>query len=126
MTNYAHSNALTAHLLRTLLLNSIPPNCCLQPLLIPNPHRHLRHFLLSLTAIPPYTALSVRPPPQPPPPSELPSPKNITSRRSSSQRTPSHITEFFLLSPLVLDYLTVDGRWCAAHAKSVIKFRLSS
>ena len=86
ITNYAHSNALTAHPLLPLILNSTSPNCCVQPLLIPDPHRHLRFFLVSLTMIPHTrrTALSIRPPPQPPPPPEPPPPSNITSRSSSS------------------------------------------
>ena len=67
ITNYAHTHALTTHPLIPLLLTTTSPNCCLQPLLIPDPHPHIRLFLTSLTTIPPYTALSIRPPPQPPP-----------------------------------------------------------
>ena len=95
ITNYAHSHALTTHPLLPLLLTTTPPNCCLQPLLIPDPQRHIRLFLVSLTTIPPYTALSIRPPPQPPPPPEPPPPSTLATRRSSSQRTSSRITDFF-------------------------------
>ena len=95
ITNYAHTHALTTHPLIPLLLTTTPPNCCLQPLLIPDPHPHLRLFLTSLTTIPPYTALSIRPPPQPPPPPEPPPSRDLLTRSSSSQRTPSRITDFF-------------------------------
>ena len=112
ITNYAHSNALTTHTLLPLLLNIIaPPKCCLQPLLIPEPHRHLRLFVVSLTTILPYTALSIRPPPQPPPPPEPPPPNNITSRSSSSQRSPSRIADLFRSTRPKLP----NGRWCASH-----------
>ena len=95
ITDHAHSHAFTTHPLLPLLLTTLPPNCYLQPLLIPDPHRHIRLFLVSLTTIPPYTTLSLRPPPQPPPPPEPPPPQFPIPRRSSSQRSPSRITDFF-------------------------------
>ena len=95
ITDYAHSNAFTTHPLLPLLSTTLPPNCYLQPLLIPDHHRQMKLFLVSLTTIPPYTTLSLRPPPQPPPPPEPPPPQSLIPRRSSTQRTPSRITDFF-------------------------------
>ena len=107
ITNYAHSHALTTHPLLPLLLNITLPNCCLQPLLIPDPQPHIRPFLVTLTTIPPtrrypYVPLpNLRHHPNLLPPATSPLEVPHLSGPLPVLRTSS--------SPLVVNYLLVDG-----------------
>ena len=67
MTSSHHSDAPSSHPLIRLTHSSLPPNCTLRPLSIPEPTPHLKLFLCSTELIPPYDSLRIRPPPEPPP-----------------------------------------------------------
>lgn len=87
-----YSDAITFHPLIPLPSHTNNPNCCLCPLLIPDPVR------IPYTTIPPYMALTISPPQQLPPPPLL----HPTSRSSSTQWISSCITG--LLNPSVSNY----------------------
>ena len=66
-------NALRTHPLILLMHSHHEPNCALTPILIPEPAPHVKLFLTSTRIIPPYNSLRIRPPPEPPPRSTIPS-----------------------------------------------------
>ena len=73
VTSSYHSDALQTHPLIILMHSHHEPNCALTPILIPEPAPHVKLFLTSTRIIPPYNSLRIRPPPEPPPRSTIPS-----------------------------------------------------
>ena len=73
VTSSIHSDALQTHPLILSMHSHHEPNCTLAPIFIPEPAPHVKLFLTSTRIIPPYNSLRIRPPPEPPPRSTIPS-----------------------------------------------------
>ena len=103
ITPHHHTSILYSHPLVELITHSTNPNCVIRPLIIPEPFPHLRLFVVTLTDLNPYTALSIHPPPRPlPPPQPPPEPPPQPPPEPPPQptkapppRTHPRITDYF-------------------------------
>ena len=97
ITSCNHSSVLSTHPAVLHMIQDTSPNCVIRPLLIPEPTPQLKLFVITLYDIPPYTTLTVRPPPLPLPPPQPPPepPPSLEPARLQNERPKLRITDYF-------------------------------
>ena len=97
ITPCLHSSVLSTHPVTLHMMQDTSPNCVIRQLLIPEPTPQLKLFVITLYDIPPYTTITVRPPPLPLPPPQPPPepPPSQEPTRLFNQRHKTRITDYF-------------------------------